>query len=182
MAAFSDENAEQKGRGDMHEIQKQPRNPAAKNRRPDNAEEKRGAAVVAEKKKPLCRLPIDASAAIERAHALRAGWIPAREPHEKRRRAGARHAEERLHHTRKHPLHGPFQTQRAEQIGAHEKRKERRYDHLCAQPERRHGGSACRFRIRNQPHIAQPDGEACQKLRPGFLTPILHPNHLRDNL
>ena len=93
MAAFSDENAEQKGRCNMHEIQKQPRKPAAKNRRPDNAEDKRRAAVVAEKKKPLCCFPIDASAAIERAHALRAGRISAREPHKKRRRAGARHAE-----------------------------------------------------------------------------------------
>ena len=98
----------------MHEIQKKPRKTASKDRWPYNAEDKRGAAVVAEKKKPFCCFPIDASAAIERAHALRARRVPACEPHKKRRRAGARHAEERLHHTRKHPLHGPFQTQRAE--------------------------------------------------------------------
>ena len=117
------------------------------------ADENRRTGIVAECERTLRLLACERAAAPPPRHGVRAERVPACHAQQQRRCARAADAEEPLRHGRELPAQDPRQPELLQQRRGHEKRQQRRHDHLCAEAQSR--ACALERRLRAQQQCAE---------------------------
>ena len=142
----------------------------------DHAEEKAGAGVIAEADKALSLPAGDGAARVQLCGSLRAGGVAAQKAEYKRRRAVGRGVKRARHRAPQRASGKAVELKRDEQIGADEKRKQRRQQHAAAHMQRVDDGRGRELREQQQ----RKHG-ACQRQRAQHVGKVgfqFHTGHL----